>query len=292
MKFSGSMVNEKKLNLQAEIDDRSGFCFGVINAVKKAEELLDQGEKVFCVGEIVHNDEEVKRLSKKGLITIEHQELENIKNSNILFRAHGEPPSTYKKVRMNNNKIYDASCPIVLNLQKAIKNAFENGENIFIYGKKDHPEVIGLMAQTNNQAVVFEDPETLKHTKLPGTLTLFSQTTKSLDKFHQAVDYLNQRGVDVSVRDTICRQVANREHELKTFSKKHDKIVFIAGKNSSNGKVLHSICKQYNENSYFVSSTNEIDSSWFNPGETVGVCGATSTPQWLLEDVKKKLENL
>lgn len=286
------MDEQNRLNLKVNIDHRSGFCFGVINAVNKAEELLDKGEKVYCVGEIVHNDEEVKRLSDKGLVTIEHKDLENLKNSNILFRAHGEPPSTYIKARSNNNKIFDASCPIVLKLQRDIKKAYDKGENIFIFGKKDHPEVIGLMAQTNNEAVVFEEPGDLQNRSLPDSITLFSQTTKSLEKFHQAVDYLKKRGIDVSVRDTICRQVANREHELKTFSKKHDKIVFIAGKNSSNGRVLHSICKQYNKHSYFISSTGEIEAGWFTPGESVGVCGATSTPQWLLENVKKKLETL
>lgn len=198
----------------------------------------------------------------------------------------------HTQARSNNNKIFDASCPIVLKLQKDIKNAYENGENIFIFGKKDHPEVVGLMAQTNNKAVVFENLETLRKVRLPASLTLFSQTTKSLDKFHQAVDFLQKQGIDISVRDTICRQVSNREHELKTFSKQHNKIVFIAGKNSSNGKVLHNICKQYNPDSYFISSVKELDNRWFKKEDTVGICGATSTPLWQMKQVKEAIEAL
>ena len=284
------MPKKKNLHLKTEIDERSGFCFGVITAVEKAENLLKKGETVYCIGEIVHNDKEVERLKQKGLITIDYDKLKHIENFTILFRAHGEPISTYELARKNNNTIMDATCPIVLKLQRDIKKAFLNQENIFIFGKPTHPEVLGLNAQTNNKAVIFEDPVELDKKELPDKLTLFSQTTKSLEKFHQAVNYLKSREVDVTVRDTICRQVSNREHELRTFSKNHDKVVFVAGKNSSNGRVLFNICKKYNPESYFVSSDEEIEKQWFSKEDFVGICGATSTPQWLLERVKEKLE--
>jgi 4-hydroxy-3-methylbut-2-enyl diphosphate reductase len=286
------MHKEKPLNLKVETDERSGFCFGVIKAIEKAEELLDKGETVYCVGEIVHNDEEVDRLKKKGLKTIDQKQLKELKNATVLFRAHGEPISSYRTARKNNNQVFDATCPIVLKLQRDIKKAYDNDEQVFIFGKPTHPEVIGLSAQTNDEAIIFESPEELKDIDIPESLTLFSQTTKSLDEFYRAVEFLREKGIDVNVKDTICRQVANREHELKTFSKQNDKIVFVAGKNSSNGKVLYNICRKYNSSSYFISSPKELREVWFKANDTVGVCGATSTPQWLLEQVKEKLESL
>ncbi len=285
-------MQEGRLHLTTEIDEHSGFCFGVIRAIEKAEELLDKGETVYCVGEIVHNDEEIHRLSKKGLITIDHNKLTRIKNANILFRAHGEPPSSYEKARKNNNILVDASCPIVLKLQRDIKEAYLKGKNIYIFGKPEHPEVIGLKAQTNEKAFVFQHPEELENMNHPESLTLFSQTTRSPEQFHRAVAILKEKGIDVKVKDTICRQVSNREHELKTFSKRHDKIVFVAGKHSSNGKVLYNICKKYNPKSYFISQSEELRREWFAKNDSVGLCGATSTPQWLLEQVQEKLEKL
>lgn len=292
MKFSDSMVNEKKLNLQADIDERSGFCFGVINAIKKAEELLDKGEKVYCVGQIVHNDEEVKRLFDKGLETIDHKQLRELEGQNILFRAHGEPPESYELAREHNNVIVDASCPIILKLQRDVHKAWKNGENIYLFGKHNHPEIIGLSGQTNNEAAVFESLEELKEKQIPDKLTLFSQTTKSLKAFYDVVEYLENKRIEVNVKDTICRQVSNREHELKEFSRTHDKIVFIAGKHSSNGKVLYEVCKSINPQSYFITSPKEIKPEWFINNEFIGICGATSTPQWQMEQVKEAVEAL
>lgn len=286
------MTGKGKLRLKTEIDDRSGFCFGVVKAIKKAEELLDQGEVVYCVGQIVHNEEEVNRLKEKGLITISHEELPKYEHKNILFRAHGEPPESYSRAREHDNRIVDASCPIILKLQKDIRKAYQNGENIFIFGKHNHPEVIGLNGQTSNQAVVFQSLEELRKKDIPEQLTLFSQTTMSLDEFNKIVDYLKNRGTDVKVRDSICRQVANRRQEMERFCQTHDRIVFVAGKHSSNGKVLYNICKQKNPRAHFVSSAKEVRSEWFSKEESVGICGATSTPQWLLLQVKETVDEL
>ncbi|MEF8845927.1 MAG: 4-hydroxy-3-methylbut-2-enyl diphosphate reductase [Bacteroidales bacterium] len=286
------MTGKGRLRLKTEIDDRSGFCFGVVKAIKKAEELLDQGEEVYCVGQIVHNEEEVNRLKKKGLTTISHKDLPKFKHKNILFRAHGEPPERYSKAREHDNHIVDASCPIILKLQRDIRKAHENGENIFIFGKHNHPEVIGLNGQSGNQAVVFDSLEELRKKDIPGRLTLFSQTTMSLDEYHKVVDYLKNRGSEVKVWDSICRQVSGRREEIEQFCRTHDKIIFVAGRHSSNGKVLYNICKQQNPHAHFVSSANEVRSDWFSEEESVGICGATSTPQWLLEQVKETLDAL
>jgi len=286
------MGNEKKLNLQVEIDERSGFCFGVINAIKKAEELLDKGETVYCVGQIVHNDEEVKRLFNKGLQTINHDQLTQLAGQNILFRAHGEPPESYNLARKKNNVIVDASCPIILKLQKDVQKSWQNEENVFLFGKHNHPETVGLCGQTNNEAIVFESLEELKTKKIPEKITLFSQTTKSLKTFYEIIDYLENQGIEVKVKDTICRQVSNREHELKEFSRNNDRIVFIAGKNSSNGRVLFEVCKGINHHSHFITSATEIQPNWFSQNEKVGICGATSTPLWQMEQVKEAIEGL
>src|SRR6056297_588733 len=286
------MPSEKKLNLQTTIDENSGFCFGVVHAIKKAEKHLDEEKEVYCVGQIVHNEEEIARLEKKGLITIDHKKLKQIKNQNILFRAHGEPPSSYKTSEENQNKIIDATCPIILKIHKNIEKAHKNNENIFIFGKHNHPEVIGLNGHASNEAIVFETLEELKKLPLPRQITLFSQTTKSLQGFNEVVDYLKNQNVTLKINDTICRQVSNREEELSDFCRRQDKIVFIAGKNSANGKILYNVCKEANSQSFFISSEKEIDANWFAPNEKVGICGATSTPQWLLEKAKEKLENL
>ena len=286
------MTGKGKLRLRTEIDNRSGFCFGVVKAIKKAEELLDQGEVVYCVGQIVHNEEEVNRLKKKGMITIPHEDLPKYEHKNILFRAHGEPPESYSKARENDNRVVDASCPIILKLQKDIRKAYQNGENIFIFGKHNHPEVIGLNGQTGRQAVIFDSLDELRKKDLPDRLTLFSQTTMSLDEFYKVVDYLKNQGAEVKVRDSICRQVSNRRQEMESFCRRHDKIVFVAGKHSSNGKVLYNICKQQNPEVRFVSSASEVRSDWFNEEESVGICGATSTPQWLLQQVKETVDAL
>lgn len=276
-------------NLQVHIDSNSGFCFGVVYAIEMAEEILEDQGYLYCLGDIVHNDEEVNRLTSKGLKIINHQELQSLRDEKILIRAHGEPPSTYQLAIKNNLTLIDASCPVVLKLQNRIKNSFDKEEKIYIYGKHGHAEVIGLLGQTNNEAVVFQDISELNLEALPKNLTLYSQTTKSTDKFYEINEVLRDNGITVNTNDTICRQVSNRDKELREFADKYDKIVFVSGTKSSNGKVLFNVCKEKNPNTYFVSNPDQIDTSWFGSSESVGICGATSTPMWLMEQVKQKL---
>tara|TARA_Y100001936_G_scaffold99233_1_gene97517 strand:+ start:43 stop:888 length:846 start_codon:yes stop_codon:yes gene_type:complete len=277
------------LGLDVTIDTKSGFCFGVEFAIEIAEEILMQEGELYCLGDIVHNDMEVKRLEDMGLKIIDHKELENMKDVKVLIRAHGEPPSTYDLAIKNNITLMDASCPVVLKLQNRIKKSHDKEEKIYIYGKHGHPEVKGLMGQTGKDAVVFQDIKELDLNKLPKSLTLYTQTTKSKEKFYEIVSKLTKTGVDVNVNDTLCRQVSNRDNQLQDFSNNFDKIVFVSGTKSSNGNALFNVCKQNNSNSYFVSSSDEIDRGWFRKDESVGVCGATSTPMWLMEEVKDKI---
>lgn len=277
------------LGLRVEIDANSGFCFGVVYAVQMAEDILDEEGELYCLGDIVHNDEEVRRLEKKGLKIIDHSRLEKLRNSKVLIRAHGEPPSTYKIAMTNNLELIDASCPVVLKLQNRIKNAFDKKETIFIYGKPGHAEVIGLLGQTKNQATVLQDVTDLASQKISDAITIFSQTTKSTDKFYELVRQLQEMGVAVRVNDTICRQVSNRDQELRSFVKRFDKIVFVSGAKSSNGKALFGVCKEGNPDSYFVSNTSDLKTFWFNKNDSVGICGATSTPLWLMEEIKNTL---
>lgn len=279
------------LNLQVHIDNHSGFCFGVVYAIEMAEEILDEQGYLYCLGDIVHNDEEVNRLAQKGLKIIDHAQLQSIRDEKILIRAHGEPPSTYELAIKNNLTLIDASCPVVLKLQNRIKNSFDKEEKIYIYGKHGHAEVIGLLGQTNNEAVVFQDISELDIPSLPKNLTLYSQTTKSTDKFYEINKILQENGISVNTNDTICRQVSNRDKELREFADKFDKIVFVSGTKSSNGKVLYNVCKDKNPNTYFVSNPEQVDRSWFSNNDTVGICGATSTPMWLMEEVKAKIES-
>ncbi|MCH7401589.1 4-hydroxy-3-methylbut-2-enyl diphosphate reductase [Belliella kenyensis] len=278
------------MNLQVHIDQHSGFCFGVVYAIEMAEEILEEQGYLYCLGDIVHNDEEVNRLSNKGLKIINHDELKSLNNEKILIRAHGEPPSTYELAIKNNLTLIDASCPVVLKLQNRIKNSFDKNESIFIYGKHGHAEVVGLLGQTNNKAVVFQDINELDINTLPKNLTLYSQTTKSTDKFYEINEILKDNGITVNTNDTICRQVSNRDKELRAFAEKFDKIVFVSGTKSSNGKVLYNVCKEKNPYTYFVSNAEQVNASWFSPNDTVGICGATSTPMWLMEQVKAKLD--
>lgn len=231
-------------NLQVQIDDHSGFCFGVVYAIEMAEEILDEQGYLYCLGDIVHNDEEVNRLTRKGLKIIDHEELSKLNNEKVLIRAHGEPPSTYELAINNNLTLIDASCPVVLKLQNRIKNSFDKDETIYIYGKHGHAEVIGLLGQTNNKAVVFQDISELDIPSLPKSITLYSQTTKSTDKFYEINEILRQNGITVNTNDTICRQVSNRDKELRDFAEKFDKIIFVSGTKSSNGKVLYNVCKE------------------------------------------------
>lgn len=279
------------LNLKVHIDQHSGFCFGVVYAIEMAEEILDEQGYLYCLGDIVHNDEEVNRLTQKGLKIIDHAQLQMIHDEKVLIRAHGEPPSTYELAIKNNLTLIDASCPVVLKLQNRIKNSFDKDEQIYIYGKHGHAEVVGLLGQTNNKAVVFQDISELDIPSLPKNLTLYSQTTKSTDKFYEINKILQENGISVNTNDTICRQVSNRDKELREFADKFDKIVFVSGTKSSNGKVLYNVCKDKNPNTYFVSNPEQVDPSWFSKNDTVGICGATSTPMWLMEEVKAKIES-
>lgn len=277
--------------LQVSIDGDSGFCFGVVYAIEMAEEILEDQGYLYCLGDIVHNDEEVERLKAKGLRIIEHDALKSLKNEKVLIRAHGEAPETYRTALENNITLIDASCPVVLKLQNRIKGSYDEQEPILIFGKHGHAEVIGLQGQTQNNALVFQDLSELDNVDLPSSFTLYSQTTKSTEKFYQIKAELINRGYEVKAHDTICRQVSNRDKELPAFVKNFDKVVFVSGKKSSNGKVLYEVCRQHNPNTYFVSNIQELSSSMFNPGDKVGVCGATSTPMWLMEEVKDVLES-
>ncbi len=277
-------------NLQVTIDPKSGFCFGVVYAIDMAEEILEAEGKLYCLGDIVHNDEEVKRLKNKGLEIITNEDLKTLKDCKVLIRAHGEAPDTYRTALENNIMLIDASCPVVLKLQNRIKTSSDKGQKILIYGKHGHAEVIGLQGQTNGEALVFQDLAELDNVELPQKFTLYSQTTKSTENFYKIKDELISRGYDIEANDTICRQVSNRDGELQNFVVNHDKIVFVSGKKSSNGKVLYEVCRKHNVNTFFVGSEKEIDPAMFNPNDKIGICGATSTPLWLMQKVKTALE--
>ncbi|WP_442794396.1 4-hydroxy-3-methylbut-2-enyl diphosphate reductase [Pelobium manganitolerans] len=277
-------------NLKVSIDQDSGFCFGVVYAIDMAEEILAEQGYLYCLGDIVHNDEEVVRLKEKGLKIINNEELKSLKNEKVLIRAHGEAPETYKVALANNITLIDASCPVVLKLQNRIKTTHDAQEKVLIFGKHGHAEVIGLQGQTNNEALVFQDLSELDGVELPKSFTLYSQTTKSTDKFYDIKKELIARGYDVKANDTICRQVSNRDKELPNFVKNFDKIVFVSGKKSSNGKVLYEVCKKNNPATYFISKPDDLERAMFNPNDKVGICGATSTPMWLMEQVKEVLE--
>ena len=278
-------------NLQVTIDQDSGFCFGVVYAIDMAEEILAEDGYLYCLGDIVHNDEEVERLKAKGLRIIEHDYLRNLHNEKVLIRAHGEAPDTYRTALENNITLIDASCPVVLKLQNRIKTSHDSNEKILIFGKHGHAEVIGLQGQTNNEALVFQDIAELDNVELPQNITLYSQTTKSMEKFYNVKDELLARGYNLKANDTICRQVSNRDKDLPKFATKFDKIVFVSGRKSSNGKVLFEVCLRNNPNTYFISSSSELDKTLFSPGDKVGIAGATSTPMWLMQEVKAELES-
>jgi 4-hydroxy-3-methylbut-2-enyl diphosphate reductase len=260
-------------------------------AIEMAEEILDQEGKLYCLGDIVHNDMEVERLRRKGLRIIDHAQLRELRHAKVLIRAHGEPPETYHIAMRNELELIDASCPVVLKLQNRIRTAFVGEEHILIYGKKDHPEVIALKGQTEGTAHVFTDIDELDLAALPKQVTLYSQTTKNRQTFHAISRQLRERGFQVKTHDTICRQVSNRDEELRDFARCHDRILFVAGKKSSNGKMLYQVCRSVNPNTYFISGSDELDRAWFQPGDSVGICGATSTPQWLMDEVRDALLN-
>ena len=278
-----------------EIDEDSGFCFGVVNAIKKAEEELDTVGSLYCLGDIVHNSDEVERLSKKGLKIIDHDDLSKLTDTKVLLRAHGEPPATYKLALSNNVEIVDATCPVVLALQKRILKAWtENpGAQIVMYGKKGHAEVNGLVGQTQGEAIVVENENEIDNIDFSKQIFLFSQTTKSLEGFKILVEKIKERmneGVNFVYYDTICRQVANRMDNIRKFAREHDLVIFVSGKKSSNGKVLFEECKKQNSNTYFVSSADEVEMSMLSDNPRfIGICGATSTPKWQMQEVKDKL---
>ena len=285
--------------MQVNIDKNSGYCFGVEFAIKMAEDEMENKEPLYCLGDIVHNDMEVKRLSAKGLVVIDREQLQELSNCKVLIRAHGEPPETYKLAIENNIELIDASCPVVLKLQHRVKNAFdkmerENGQ-IVIYGKKGHAEVIGLTGQTLEKAIVVMDDSDLDKLDYNRPITLFSQTTKSTKGFYALSEKIEGRikeakgeltEIDFNSNDSICRQVSNREPQLQRFAQENDVILFVSGKKSSNGKALYQVCLSENPRSYFIENEEEIETDWFQNAERVGICGATSTPMWLMEQVK------
>lgn len=288
-----------------EIDKQSGFCFGVQNAVEIAENALLKGEKVFSLGPIVHNDKEVERLSSLGLVSIDHGEFRNLKNCKVLIRAHGEPPETYDIAEKNNLSIIEATCPIVKRLQSKIRDTWirtrESGGQIVIFGKPGHAEVVGLLGQINNEAIIVSGPEDINKIDILKPVYLFSQTTMSVKEYTYLIDNVRKRmeenGIaynsgNLIINNTICGQVSNREPHLKSFAKKHDTIIFVSGKESSNGKMLYSVCKKTNPNTHFVSSHEELDRSWFIGKKSVGICGATSTPKWLIESIRDIISNI
>ncbi len=286
-------------NMKVEIDAKSGFCFGVVNAIKKAEEELSKGGVLYCLGDIVHNNLEVDRLEKLGMITINHDEFRELKNARVLLRAHGEPPSTYEIAKENNIEIIDASCPVVLRLQKRIHDKYEQEKNddtqIVIYGKKGHAEVKGLLGQTDSNAIVIEGEADFDLLDFSKNICLFSQTTKPLDGFGHIIEQIKKKmegDAQFEYFDTICRQVSNRIPNIKEFVLKHDIIFFVAGEKSSNGQVLYQECKKYNPKSYFISSVSELDLSLIDKDSSIGVCGATSTPKWQMEQVEAKINEI
>lgn len=277
------------MNVKVEIDSNSGFCFGVVYAIQMAEEILDETGHLYCLGDIVHNDEEVERLRRKGLKIINHDQLKELHNERVLIRAHGEPPETYKLALDHNIELVDASCPVVLKLQNRVREAYNDDEQIIIYGKHGHAEVIGLKGQTNGDAIVIEHFDELEKVNLPKKVQLFSQTTKRTKNLYALKELIESKGVEVDFNDTLCRQVSNRDVQLREFARKFDKIIFVSGKKSSNGKVLHDVCKDVNPETYFVSSKEELKKEWFADNDTVGICGATSTPQWQMDEIKETI---
>lgn len=280
--------------IHIEIDSSSGFCFGVTTAIKKAEEELAKGTTLYCLGDIVHNGMEVERLHTRGLITINHEQLKQLHDVKVLLRAHGEPPETYETARRNNIEIIDATCPVVLQLQRRIKKQYDaNPEaQIVIFGKNGHAEVLGLVGQTHSKAIVIEKLEDVRLLDFSRDIYLYSQTTKSLDEFRRIIDYIQSHiSPDATFKsfDTICRQVANRMPNIAAFAARHDIILFVCGRKSSNGKVLYSKCKSVNPNSYLIEGPDEIESSWIEGVTTVGICGATSTPKWLMEQCRDSI---
>jgi 4-hydroxy-3-methylbut-2-enyl diphosphate reductase len=290
--------------MKIEIEPRSGFCFGVENAIKIAENALREGETVFCLGSIVHNEQEVSRLKDLGLVTIDHDRFASLKNCKVLIRAHGEPPSTYKLAAQNNIDIIEATCPIVSKLQGRMRNEWikskESGAQIVLFGKESHAEVKGLMGQTDNNSILLRDLNDIDRIDFTRPVVIFSQTTLSSVKYDEIISIIKTRyrekGFNSSdmlkVNNSICGQVSNREPSLIEFSRLHDIIIFVSGKESSNGRMLFEVCQSVNNNSHFISGPDEIDPSWLKGVESAGISGATSTPKWLINEVSLKIKEL
>ena len=277
--------------VQIEIDNGSGFCFGVTTAIKKAEEELAAGKTLYCLGDIVHNGMECERLKQLGLVTINHEEMKQLHGVKVLLRAHGEPPSTYEMARENDIEIIDATCPVVLQLQRRIKKQYDAcpEAQIVIFGKPGHAEVLGLVGQTESKAIVIANVEEVKRLDFTRDIYLYSQTTKSLDEFHRIIEYIQEHiSPDATFKsfDTICRQVANRMPNISAFASRHDLVLFVCGRKSSNGKVLFNECKSVNPNSHLIEGPEEIKKEWLEGVRTIGICGATSTPKWLMEQCR------
>lgn len=281
--------------MKIEIDSGSGFCFGVTTAITKAETELSDGNILYCLGDIVHNGMECKRLKRMGLITINHDEMKHLHDVKVLLRAHGEPPETYALAEENNIEIIDATCPVVLQLQRRIKRQYDaNPEaQIVIFGKPGHAEVLGLVGQTNGTAKVIAHFDDVKSLDMNRDTYLYSQTTKSLDEFHRIIEYIQQhisQEAKFESFDTICRNVANRMPNISSFAARHDLVLFVCGRKSSNGQVLFDECHSVNPNSYQVESPDEIKGEWLHGVDTIGICGATSTPKWLMEECRDRIE--
>ena len=277
--------------VQIEIDNGSGFCFGVTTAIKKAEEELAAGKTLYCLGDIVHNGMECERLKQLGLVTINHEDMSRLHRVKVLLRAHGEPPSTYELARENDIEIIDATCPVVLQLQRRIKRQYDAcpEAQIVIFGKPGHAEVLGLVGQTESKAIVIANVEEVKRLDFTRDIYLYSQTTKSLDEFHRIIEYIQEHiSPDATFKsfDTICRQVANRMPNISAFASRHDLVLFVCGRKSSNGKVLFNECKSVNPNSHLIEGPEEIKKEWLEGVNTIGICGATSTPKWLMEQCR------
>ena len=286
------------------IDPNSGYCFGVEYAIQMAEDELKTAPKLYCLGDIVHNRMEVERLHQKGLVVIDKEQLKTLKDCKVLIRAHGEPPSTYQIALDNNLELIDASCPVVLKLQNRVKYAFDQMEKtdgqVVVYGQKGHAEVEGIVGQTNQKAIVISNEQDLTKIDFTKPVSLFSQTTKSTQGLYHIKEVIEEKIQQVNeemvkefdFNDSICRQVSNREPQLQLFSQTHDVIVFVSGKKSSNGKALYEVCKKENANSYFIESELELDAQWFCPTDQIGICGATSTPLWLMTQVSEAIQKL
>lgn len=291
--------------MKITIDKNSGYCFGVEYAIQMAEDEMEQSGFLYCLGDIVHNDMEVERLHGKGLRIIDHEQLKELRDCKVLIRAHGEPPETYKIALDNNIELIDASCPVVLKLQNRVRSAYEKVEKengqIIIYGKPGHAEVEGLNGQTDRKAIIITEEADLEKIDYSRSGVLFSQTTKSTQGFYHMKTLIEEKyaqstGAGVTevfeAHDSICRQVSNREPWMKEFSQENDVIIFVSGKKSSNGKALFQVCKAHNDRSYFISNTDELNADWFQESDNIGICGATSTPMWLMQNVEKSIMNL